>query len=54
MVTVDEAALRRAQAELDDALGLTVEGAAAATWAGVLASPPPSGPVLLIVTGTNV
>jgi threonine dehydratase len=54
MVTVDDAALRRAQAELDDALGLTVEGAAAATWAGVLASPPPSGPVLLIVTGSNV
>ena len=54
MTLVDEGALQRAQADLDDALGLTVEGAAAATWAGVLAGPVPPGPVLLIITGSNV
>ena len=37
-----------------DELGLTVEGAAAAAWAGVLAGPRPDGAVLLIITGTNV
>ncbi len=54
MVLVDEDGLRAAQAELDAELGLTVEGAAAASWAGVLAGPTPSGPVLLIITGSNV
>jgi threonine dehydratase len=54
MVLVDEAALHAAQAELDVELGLTVEGAAAAAWAGVLAGPRRAGAVVLILTGTNV
>ena len=43
MLTVAEAALHAAQAELTDALGITVEGAAAASWAGLLAGAPPDG-----------
>jgi threonine dehydratase len=54
MLTVSEEALRGAQAELTDALGVTVEGAAAASWAGLLAGPPPEGPALVIITGSNV
>ncbi|HSL77118.1 MAG TPA: pyridoxal-phosphate dependent enzyme [Candidatus Limnocylindrales bacterium] len=54
MMTVGEAALHEAQAELTDALGVTVEGAAAASWAGLLAAPPPDGTALVIVTGSNV
>ncbi len=54
MVVVSEAALHEAQAELTEALGITVEGAASAAWAGLLAGPPPDGPALLIVTGSNV
>ena len=54
MRLVSEAALHDAQAELTTELGITVEGAAAATWAGALAGPRPDGPVLLIVTGSNV
>ena len=54
MLTVSEDALRGAQAELTDALGVTVEGAAAASWAGLLAGPPPEGPALVIITGSNV
>ncbi len=54
MHTVDEAALRAAQAELTEALGITVEGAAAASWAGLLAAPKPDGAALVIVTGSNV
>ncbi len=54
MILVDDDALHAAQAELDIELGLTVEGAAAAAWAGVLAGPRPSGPVALIITGSNV
>jgi len=53
MRTVGEAALHDAQAELTEALGITVEGAAAASWAGLLAGPRPDGPALLIVTGSN-
>jgi threonine dehydratase len=54
MVTVSEDALRDAQALLTEALGVTVEGAAAASWAGVTAAGrAPDGPVLLIVTGSN-
>ena len=41
MLTVSEAALHAAQAELTEALGITVEGAAAASWAGLLAGPRP-------------
>ena len=54
MMTVGEAALHEAQAELTDALGITVEGAAAASWAGLLAAPPSAGAALVIVTGSNV
>lgn len=54
MMTVREAALHEAQAELTDALGITVEGAAAASWAGLLLAPPSEGAALVIVTGSNV
>ena len=54
MALVSEADLRSAQKELREALGITVEGAAAASWAGVLADPdPPAGAALVIVTGSN-
>lgn len=54
MVLVPEAALREAQAELTAALGITVEGAAAASWAACLAdAAPPDGAALVIVTGSN-
>ncbi len=53
MRLVSEADLHAAQEELTDALGITVEGAAAASWAGLLAGPPPDGPALIIVTGSN-
>jgi threonine dehydratase len=53
MITVSEDALRAAQAELTSELGITVEGAAAASWAGLLAGERPNGPALLIVTGSN-
>ena len=43
-----------AQAELTAELGITVEGAAAASWAGLLARPRPDGPAVVIVTGSNV
>jgi len=54
MRLVSEAALREAQAILTDELGVTVEGAAAASWAGLLAGPLPGGPALVIITGSNV
>ncbi len=54
MLTVSEAALHEAQAELTDALGITVEGAAAASWAGLLAGAAQDGPALVIITGSNV
>jgi threonine dehydratase len=53
IVLVSDNALHAAESELRAALGVTVEGAAAASWAGALASPP-SGPALLIITGSNV
>lgn len=53
MHTVSEAALHEAQAELTEALGITVEGAAAASWAGLLAGPRPAGAALVIITGSN-
>jgi threonine dehydratase len=53
MVLVSEAAMHDAQAELTDALGITVEGAAAASWAALLAGPRPDGPAVVIVTGSN-
>jgi threonine dehydratase len=54
MRLVSEVALREAQAILTEELGITVEGAAAASWAGMLAGQLPDGPALLIVTGSNV
>lgn len=54
MLTVSEEALHEAQAELTDALGITVEGAAAASWAGLLAGAAQDGPALVVVTGSNV
>jgi threonine dehydratase len=54
MRVVSEADLHSAQDVLTAELGITVEGAAAASWAGVLAGPRPDGPVLVIVTGNNV
>jgi threonine dehydratase len=54
MVLVSEAAMHEAQAELTNALGITVEGAAAASWAALLDGPPPEGPAAVIVTGSNV
>jgi threonine dehydratase len=53
MVLVSEDDLRAAQAVLTDELGITVEGAAAASWAGLGAIPRPDGPALLIITGSN-
>jgi threonine dehydratase len=54
MHTVGEGELHAAQGELTEALGITVEGAAAASWAGLLAGPRPDGPALVIITGSNV
>jgi threonine dehydratase len=54
MLTVSEDALRGAQADLTDALGVTVEGAAGASWAGLFPAPPPEGPAFVIITGSNV
>jgi threonine dehydratase len=54
IVLVSEAAMHAAQAELTDALGITVEGAAAASWAALLEGPRPDGPAVVIVTGSNV
>ncbi len=50
-----EDAIRAAQAELRQALGITVEGAAAVSWAAAVAhEDPPDGAALVIVTGSNV
>jgi len=54
MRTVSEAELHEGQAILTEELGITVEGAAAASWAGLVTAPAPPGPALLIVTGSNV
>jgi threonine dehydratase len=53
MVLVAEDEIRAADAELTDELGITVEGAAAASWAGLLAGPRPDGPAVVIITGSN-
>ncbi len=54
MRLVSEAALHETQTELTEALGITVEGAAAASWAGLLAGERPAGPAVVIVTGSNI
>jgi len=53
MHTVTEDALHEAQAALTEALGITVEGAAGASWAGLIESPPTDGAALVIITGSN-
>jgi threonine dehydratase len=53
MVLVSEDALHAAQALLTEELGITVEGAAAASWAGLEAISRPDGAALLIITGSN-
>jgi len=53
LVLVSEEQLRAAEAELGAATGISVEGAAAASWAGLLADPRRDGPALVIVTGSN-
>ena len=54
MVLVSDDALRAAQAELTSAIGVTVEGGGAASWAAILeARDSLSGPVLVLVTGSN-
>jgi threonine synthase len=53
MVLVTEEALHEAQAVLTEELGITVEGAAAAAWAGPEAIPRPDAAALLIITGSN-
>jgi threonine dehydratase len=54
MVLCSEEALHAAQDLLTDELGISVEGAAAASWAGLAAGPRPDGPALLIITGSNI
>ena len=54
MVTVGEEDLHAAQALLTAELGITAEGATAASWAGLLVGPRPDGPVLVVITGSNV
>lgn len=46
--------LRDAQAQLTDALGVTVEGAAASSWAAARTAGAGEGAVAVIVTGSNV
>jgi threonine dehydratase len=54
MRTVSEEALHAAQAVLTEELGITAEGAAAASWAGLFVGQRPTGPAVVIVTGSNV
>lgn len=54
MVVFSDEALREAQAELTAALGITVEGAAAASWAAARVAPMDDGAALVVVTGANV
>lgn len=54
LMLVSEDQLRAAEAELRAATGITVEGAAAASWAGLLADDRRDGPALIILTGSNV
>jgi threonine dehydratase len=58
LVLVTEDELHAAGEELRAATGITAEGAAAASWAGLLAAEAaglrPAGPALVILTGSNV
>ncbi|HEX9092995.1 MAG TPA: hypothetical protein VF902_03345, partial [Coriobacteriia bacterium] len=53
LVLVSEVQLHAAEAELAAATGITVEGAAAASWAALLADRRRAGPALVILTGSN-
>jgi threonine dehydratase len=54
MVLVSDDDLRTAQAELTAALGITVEGGGAASWAAIRAARGRlAGPVLVLITGSN-
>jgi len=53
LLLVSEAQMHAAEAELVAATGITVEGAAAASWAGLLADERREGPALVILTGSN-
>ena len=53
LLLVSEDEMRAAETELTAATGITVEGAAAASWAGLLADPRRDGPALVILTGSN-
>lgn len=54
LMLVSEDQLRSAEAELQAATGITIEGASAASWAGLMADPRRDGPALVILTGSNV
>lgn len=54
LVLVTEDQLHAAEAQLTALTGVTVEGAAAASWAGLLADSRRDGPTLVILTGSNV
>jgi len=57
LLLVSEGQLHAAEAELRAATGITAEGAAAASWAGLLADAAagtrPPGASLVILTGSN-
>lgn len=53
MRLVPDAALEPARRELQDALGILVEGASAASWVGLLADTSATGPGVVIITGGN-
>ena len=54
MVLVSEAAIDESASLLTRTLGVTVELAGAAAWAGLLAAPPAGeGAALILITGTN-
>lgn len=53
VMLVDESQLHAAETAVRNATGITVEGAAAASWAGLLADQRRDGPALVILTGSN-
>jgi threonine dehydratase len=53
MLLYSDDELREAQRELTEALGITVEGSAAASWAAARAAPEGESAVLVLVTGAN-
>ncbi|CAN5782181.1 pyridoxal-phosphate dependent enzyme [soil metagenome] len=53
MLLFSDDELREAQRELTEALGITVEGSAAASWAAARVAPAGQGAALVLVTGAN-